>query len=102
MLRFVCAVESFGAIVTIGVDDFDGLNTAVSANDLAITKSENGLELKFGAGTLVSGVTLMEQVLLLLDKVALGLTAVMQNLEILVISNSLISGLQTIPVMTRN
>ena len=24
----VCAVESFGAIVTIGVDDFDGLNTA--------------------------------------------------------------------------
>ena len=32
------------------VDDFDGLNTAV-ANDLAITKSENGLELKFGAGT---------------------------------------------------
>lgn len=47
----VCAVESFGAIVTIGVDDFDGLNTAVSANDLAITKSENGLELKFGAGT---------------------------------------------------
>ena len=47
----VCAVESFGAIVTIGVDDFDGLNTAAGANDLAITKSENGLELKFGAGT---------------------------------------------------
>ena len=46
----VCAVESFGAIVTIGVDDFAGLNTA-SGNDLAITKSENGLELKFGAGT---------------------------------------------------
>ena len=47
----VCAIESFGAIVTISVDDFDGLNTAAGANDLAITKSENGLELKFGAGT---------------------------------------------------
>ena len=46
----VCAVESFGSIVTITVDDFDGLNTA-SGNDLAITKSENGLELKFGPGT---------------------------------------------------
>ena len=47
----VCAIDSFGAIVTIGVDDFNGLNTAASANDLAITKSENGLELKFGVGT---------------------------------------------------
>ena len=46
----VCAIESLGAIVTVGVDDFDGLNTA-SVNNLAITKSENGLELKFGAGT---------------------------------------------------
>ena len=46
----VCAIESLGGIVTIGVDDFAGLNTA-SGNDLAITKSENGLELKFGAGT---------------------------------------------------
>lgn len=47
----VCAVESFGSIVTIGVDDFAGLNTAGSATDLAITTSGNGLELKFGAGT---------------------------------------------------
>ena len=47
----VCAVQSFGDIVTISVDDFAGLNTASGANDLAITKSENGLELKFGSGT---------------------------------------------------
>ena len=48
----VCAVESFGSIVTIGVDDFDGLNSEGSgANNLAITKSENGLTLAFGAGT---------------------------------------------------
>ena len=47
----VCAVQSFGDIVTISVDDFAGLNTASGANDLAITKSENGLELKFGPGT---------------------------------------------------
>jgi hypothetical protein len=48
----VCAAESFGSLVTIGVDDFDGLNSVGSgANDLAITESENGFELKFGAGT---------------------------------------------------
>ena len=47
----VCAVESFGDIVTVSVDDFAGLSTAASSTDLAITKSENGLELKFGTGT---------------------------------------------------
>jgi hypothetical protein len=46
----VCAVQSFGDIVTIGVDDFDGLNTA-SANNIAIVTTANGLELKFGPGT---------------------------------------------------
>jgi hypothetical protein len=47
----VCAVESFGDIVTIGVDDFAGLNTASASTDLAIVTTANGLELKFGPGT---------------------------------------------------
>ena len=47
----VCAVQSFSDIVTIGVDDFAGLNTASGANDLAIVTTDNGLELKFGPGT---------------------------------------------------
>ena len=46
----VCAVESFGALVTVSVDDFHGSNTA-SGNDLAVVTTENGLELKFGPGT---------------------------------------------------
>ena len=36
--------------VTVTVDDFYGLNSA-SGNDLAITKSESGIELKMGPGT---------------------------------------------------
>jgi hypothetical protein len=48
----VCKLEIFGALVTIGVDDFDGLNSEGSgANNLAITKTENSLQLKFGVGT---------------------------------------------------
>ena len=69
---------------------------------LPLPNPKTGLNSNSVREPLVSGVTPMGQVLLLLDKPALGLTAVMLNLEILVISNSLISELQTIPAMTRN
>ena len=98
----VCAVESFGDIVTVSVDDFAGLSTAASSTDLAITKSENGLELKFGTGTSSLGRDAYGTGTSTFGQSGAWFDVVMQNLEILQISNSLISGLQTIPAMTRN
>ena len=44
-------VVAFAHAVNITVDDFDGLNTASSSNDLAVTKTQDDVTLKFGAGT---------------------------------------------------
>lgn len=44
-------VVSLANAVNITVDNFHGLNTAASTNDLAVTKSQDGITLKFGAGT---------------------------------------------------
>ena len=45
-------VVAFANAVNITVDDFDGLNTLGSGeNNLAVTKTENGLTLAFGPGT---------------------------------------------------
>ena len=97
----VCAVESFGALVRSVL-----MTLCISTNGnqltLPLPHPETGLSSNSVRELLVSGVMLMGQERPLLDNQARGLTAVMQNLEILEISNNLISELQIILVMTRN